>query len=139
MTEKKLQNFSTWSLKELIDKERSFPAGHLIGRELRAEIDRRLSVQKKRTASINRIAMVLSAVAAIFSIVYALDRGVFIGSVTNVETDGFVHKTCRYLFATGIAELPSRGGIKDLPGYAFAQPNPPWPTASSLHCRFFGE
>lgn len=138
MTENKLQNFSTWSLKELIDKERSFPAGHLIGRELRAEIDRRLSLQKKRTASINRIAMVLSAVAAIFSIVYALDRGVFIGSVTNAEDDGFyVHKTCRYLFATGIAELPARGGIKDLPGTAFVQPYPP--SASSLHCRFFGD
>jgi hypothetical protein len=80
-----------------------------------------------------------------FSIVYALDRGVLIGSVTNVETGEdwslpqTVHKTCRYLFATGIAELPARGGIKDLPGYAFAQPNPPLPTASSLHCRFFGE
>jgi hypothetical protein len=145
VNEKEFGNFSKWPLKELIESERSFPAGDRRGNELRAEIDRRLAVQKKRTSSINTIAAVIGAVAAIVSIAYSLDRGIYIGSTTTANTHTeraigggektvtITHKTCRYLFITGIAELPALGGAD---GYAIDEiPPRPLPTASSLHCR----
>jgi hypothetical protein len=84
MNEKPFGNFGTWSLKELIDKERSFPVGDRRGAELQAEINRRLAAESKRTASINRFVVLFTAIAAIVSIVYALDRGIFLGSDTSL-------------------------------------------------------
>jgi hypothetical protein len=140
-------NFSEWPLKDLIEKERTFAAADRRGAELRAEIDRRLAVQNKRAASVNLIAAIITAFAAIVAIVYSLDRGIYIGSITETKTLNLalrdrtlVHKTCRYLFITGIAELPALGGLDDthLPGYAFADSSV-GPTPNSLHCRLFAE
>jgi hypothetical protein len=105
MNEKPFGNFGTWSLKELIDKERSFPVGDRRGAELQAEINRRLAAESKRTASINRFVVLFTAIAAIVSIVYALDRGIFLGSDTslvNLNGEAGIHKTCRYLFITRV-------------------------------------
>jgi hypothetical protein len=147
VTEREFGNFSAWSLKELIEKERSFTAGDRRRAELRAEIDRRIAAQNKRITSANFITTIITAFAAVVSVVYALDRGIYVGSTTNIATinwqvsggKGAVHKICRYLFITGITELPALGGLEAMPGYAFAEPMPPWPTGSSLHCRFFAE
>jgi hypothetical protein len=48
-------NFSTWSLKELIEKERSFTAGDRRRAEFQAEIDRRIAAQGRRAKPINSL------------------------------------------------------------------------------------
>ena len=125
----------------MIERERSFTDDDRRGAELRAEIDRRLAVQEKRRGSINTIAAVIGAVVAIGGIAISLDRGIYIGStmytITSNNKEEFVHRTCRYLFITGIAELDASGGIKEVPGYAYAQPRVGSPTESSLHCHLF--
>jgi hypothetical protein len=94
--------------------------------------------------------LILAVVFVAALAVYGLDRGIYIGSTTtadasaysvgagvNAETHTYtiIHKNCRYLFVTGITELPAHGGLatKGLPGAQFAD------EASSLHCRIFGE
>jgi hypothetical protein len=76
MSERKFGNFSEWSLKELIEKERSFPVGHLDGAELRAEINRRYTQRNQRYVLASIIAAAISAlgsmVAAIASLMVAL-------------------------------------------------------------------
>ena len=70
---------------------------------------------------------------------YGLDRGIYIGSASHVS-EGFLRKSCRYLFVAGISEKPARGGIADQipaggfgPGFQLAnQPD-------GLYCRLFGE
>ena len=155
MTEREFGNFGTWSLKELIEKERSFTAGDRRRDELRAEIDRRLAAEQRRAIPLNRLVTVLMVLAAIVTIVLGLNKGIYAGSTTttNSRTEPAIgggqkivtatHKVCRYLFITGIAELPAAGGLKaaNLPGYAVEEdpPSSPLPPASSLHCRFFAE
>jgi hypothetical protein len=117
-------NFSQWSEKELIETEQSFAVGDRPRDELQAEIDRRRAAQAKRARPINRTFAILGALAAIVTIVIGLDKGVYIGSTTTTDTRTepaigggerivtTTHKTCRYLFITGIAELPALGGLK---------------------------
>ncbi len=73
--------------------------------------------------------------------VYGLNRGIFIGSTKTSfgEPVELVTMSCRYLFVTGITEVPARGGqIEEYPqtqrrGIAPAsQPD-------SLYCRFFAD
>ena len=40
-----------------------------------------------------------------------LNHGIFVGSQSGVNAGGFLYKTCKYLFVSGIAELPARGGL----------------------------
>jgi len=71
--------------------------------------------------------------------IYALDRGVYIGSKSAVA-EGILRKNCRYLFVTGVAEVPAHGGVADqIPAGRFA---PGFQLAGGpdrLYCRFFGE
>ena len=72
--------------------------------------------------------------------IYGLDRGVYIGSSsytwldTRPEGGGLVFKKCRYLFVTGISELPAHGSsVPSMPGVQqLKEPD-------KLYCRFFGE
>lgn len=48
MNAREFGNFSAWPLKELIEKERSFPVGDMRGAELKTEIDRRITQRNQR-------------------------------------------------------------------------------------------
>jgi hypothetical protein len=85
---------------------------------------------------VNVIATVVIAFGTIAGIIYGLDRGIFIGS-TSFVSEGLLHKTCRYVFVTGISDLPAPGGPLET-GIAFRGvqlANAP----DNLYCRFFGE
>lgn len=150
MTKREFGNFSQWSLKELIEAERSFTVGDRRGDEIRAEIDRRIAAKERLARPINLVFGLLAALAAIVTIGLGVNRGIYVGSITETETHtdppiGGVsrtvttsHMVCRHLFITGIAELPALGGFKDMPGYAVDEsPRRPLPSASALHCRLF--
>ena len=76
--------------------------------------------------------------------IYGLDRGIYIGSVSyylqpdKPRSPGeVIIKHCRYLFVTGISEIPAHGGVFDQsPLTAGMQPEN---NAHQLYCRFFGE
>jgi len=67
--------------------------------------------------------------------IFILDRGVYVGSREGVNQGGFRFKACKYLFITGVAELPAAGGLNaTMPQYPkgiqfSAEPE-------SLYCRF---
>jgi hypothetical protein len=52
--------------------------------------------------------LILAPIAVIAAI-YALNRGIFIGSISYPIGADVVQKKCRYLFVTGVSELPARG------------------------------
>jgi len=143
MTERELGNFSKWPLEELRGKERSFPIGHRIGDEIRAEITRRqIEIDQHRAGWDHRctlITVIIAIASVVGSIVYGLDRGIYVGSTSTVAGN-FLYKKCRYLFVTGITELPAHGGLgAQIP---VAQLVPGFQSASEpdrLYCRFFGE
>jgi len=67
---------------------------------------------------------------------YCLDRGIFLGSTSNVN-EGLLYKKCRYLFITGISEQPAHGAppIGNLPKLGIQLANQP----DELYCRIFAE
>jgi hypothetical protein len=136
MSEREFGNFSRWPLKELLEQARSYTVGDRQGAELQAEINRRYAQRNQRYGLVNVIATVVIAFGAIAGVVYGLDRGIYIGS-TSFVYEGLLHKNCRYLFVTGISELPAHGGPLET-GIAFRgvqlakEPD-------NLYCRFFGE
>jgi hypothetical protein len=149
MTERELGDFANWPLKELIEKQRTFPVGHRIGAEIQAEIDRRVSEINQQLGASNRRYNKISVVIAIATFVlgafYWLDRGIYLGSSDRILPAGtigtanevWVLKTCRYLFVTGIAEKPAHGGqFKSDPVAGGLRPVG---NADRLYCRFFGE
>jgi hypothetical protein len=68
--------------------------------------------------------------------IYGLDRGIFIGSETH-ESAGFLIKRCRYLFVTGIADMPARGGSLERVGMGKGTQLAELP--DGLFCRLFGD
>ena len=76
--------------------------------------------------------------------IYGLDRGIYVGSVSYyLEPDKprspgeVIIKHCRYLFITGISEIPAHGGVFDqAPALRGMQSEN---NANQLYCRFFGE
>jgi hypothetical protein len=88
MTERELGDFSKWPLKDLMEKQRSFPVGHRIGSEIQAEIDRRVSEIDQRRSESNQRYTKIGAIVAIISFVlgavYGLDRGIYLGSSDRV-------------------------------------------------------
>lgn len=54
----------------------------------------------------------VSIALVVFSLtIYALDRGIFIGTAVRVTEIPFsIHKRCRYLFVTGAAEFDAANG-----------------------------
>lgn len=92
---------------------------------------------------VNVVCAIVAALGAVAAVVFSLDRGIFFGSTTTSETGSYtasgetynyttVHKTCRYLYVTGIAEFPALGGDFLLPGQSSDHPE-------RLHCRLFKE
>lgn len=136
MTKEEFGNFSQWSLKELEAKERSYTVGDTRGTELQAEIKRRRDKRNQRYSLVNVITAIVVIFSAIASGFYGLDHGIFIGS-TSLVSEGLLHKSCRYLFVTGVVELPAHGGPLDTgkayQGVQLAK------DPVSLYCRFFGE
>lgn len=82
--------------------------------------------------------------------IYGLDRGIYVGSATtssasrysvgqgvNAEEHTYtvVSKYCRYLFITGVVELPAPGGLGSagMPGQRFDS------DPDTLHCRIFSK
>jgi hypothetical protein len=69
------------------------------------------------------IAIILLAAIVILLALYALDRGISLGSVAEVRS-ALLLKKCRYLSLRGISEMPARGGT---PGASVG----PWSFQSS--------
>jgi hypothetical protein len=160
MTERELGDFSKWPLKDLMEKQRSFPVGHRIGSEIQAEIDRRVSEIDQRRSESNQRYTKIGAIVAIISFVlgavYGLDRGIYLGSsdrvlpaddtppwtvrdgTSSTTNDDWVLKTCRYLFITGITEKPAHGGVVKSSD-PVAGGLKPIGNADRLYCRLFGE
>jgi len=143
MTEREFGNFSKWSLKELLEKERSYTVGDRRGAELQAEINRRYAQRSQRYSLMNVIATIAIAFGTVAGIVYGLDRGIYVGSSSYILPAGafakedYVIKECRYLFVTGFSKKPAHGGAFDyVPTLGCRQPVS---NASQLYCRFFGE
>lgn len=72
---------------------------------------------------------VIGVVIAAVPLLYALDRGIYLGSTDAVLTGSWLDgpmalKTCHYLFVTGIAEKPAHEAQNK---------------TDQLYCRFFGE
>jgi hypothetical protein len=72
MTEREFGNSSAWSLKELIEKERSFTVGDMRGAELRAEINRRLAQSNQRYVLAGVIAAAVSAFGSMIAAIASL-------------------------------------------------------------------
>jgi hypothetical protein len=94
--------------------------------------DRPTNVNSRRkTACVTAVAFLIA-----FSVIYGLDHGVYVGS-TSFMRDGIIYKNCRYLFVTGVSEIPSRDGRNDNIPVLRGRRLPDWP--DNLYCRFFAE
>jgi hypothetical protein len=67
VTERKLEAFGEWPLKDLRERERTFPLGHLIGNEIRAEITRREAKQTRCYVLAGVVAAAISAIASMIA------------------------------------------------------------------------
>jgi hypothetical protein len=75
MSERKLEAFGEWPLRELREKERTFSQSHVIGNEIRAEIRRRETKQDRCyvlasvvVAAVSAIASMIAAIASLIAI-----------------------------------------------------------------------
>ncbi|HEY1935992.1 MAG TPA: hypothetical protein VGG99_28635 [Acetobacteraceae bacterium] len=68
--------------------------------------------------------------------VYGLDHGIYIGTESFIR-EGIIFKNCRYLFVTGVSEIPSRNGRDDNNPMLRGKRLPDWP--DNLYCRLFAE
>jgi hypothetical protein len=82
-----------------------------------------------------KLYLILTALIVAAATIYGLDRGIYVGT-TNFTQEGFVFKNCRYLFVTGVSEIPSRNGRTDNPALR-GRRLPEWP--DNLYCRLFAE
>jgi hypothetical protein len=67
---------------------------------------------------------------------YGVDRGIYVGSTDYLLEEVWIIKECRYLFVTGVSEIPARGGIFEgtpLRGQRKAN------ETDRLYCRLFGD
>ncbi len=80
--------------------------------------------------------LILPALILLAGAIYGLDRGIYIGTKSFVK-EGFLVKRCRYLFVTGISEVPARGAppIGNLPALGMQLADHP----DQLYCRVFAE
>lgn len=145
MAKRAFGGLSKWTDKELLEEQRSVPVGHMDYNEIQAEIDRRRTQRNQRYSLVNVISAVVVALGTIAGILYALDRGIYVGSSSQILPAGsfgkedYVLKECRYLFVTGITEKPAHGGEFDFVPIPTYQGRQPINNASRLYCRFFGE
>lgn len=82
--------------------------------------------------------IILSASLVVGAAAYGLNRGVFLGSSTWRE-GGMIHRSCRYLFVTGVSDLAAHGGtFGRLPAaiaYWGTEQLPPWEQAQEDNAR----
>ena len=143
MTERELGNFSQWPLKELLEKERAYPKGHSTGDEMRAEIGRRVAVVDQQRAQSNlrygRVSLIIAFVSLLVGVVYWLDRGIYLGS-TSYVVQGILYKNCKYLFVTGISELPAHGGpLENVQGGRMFSGRQNANERDNLYCRLIAD
>jgi hypothetical protein len=77
MTQRELGKFNERPLSELQHVEKAYPAGHLLGEEMRAEIRRRQNIINDQRARSNLIYLRLGVILAIVTVavaIYALVR-----------------------------------------------------------------
>jgi hypothetical protein len=70
-------NLRQWSLEELQDAERSYPTGHVLGEEMRAEIRRRQAIIEAYQARAYLLYLPLGIIVGIVTVaaaIYALIR-----------------------------------------------------------------
>ena len=70
-------NLSQWSLEELQEAERSYPPGHLLGDDMRAEIRRRMAIIENYQARSYLLYLPLGIIVGIVTVaaaIYALFR-----------------------------------------------------------------
>jgi hypothetical protein len=72
MTEREFGNFSVWPLKELQAKARTFTVGDMRGKEIQAEIDRRLIERNQRYALAGTVAAAVSALGSMVAAIASL-------------------------------------------------------------------
>lgn len=80
--------------------------------------------------------LIVPALIVLAGAIYSLDRGIYIGTKSFVN-EGLLIKRCRYLFITGISEVPARGAppIGNLPKLGVQLADQP----DQLYCRVFAE
>jgi hypothetical protein len=74
--------------------------------------------------------------------IYGLNRGIFVGSVDNVIGEELFRKKCRYLFITGVSEIPARGSVFDGIDVPYVRGMRGIHSADgpdNLYCRVFGD
>jgi hypothetical protein len=80
--------------------------------------------------------LILAVILGVALAIYGIDRGIYIGT-TSFTNEGIIFKKCRYLFVTGVSEIPSRNGVTDNVPMMRGRRLPDWP--DNLYCRFFAE
>jgi hypothetical protein len=71
MTQREHSNFSEWPLSELQHVEQSYPTGHLIGEEMRAEIRRRQDTADDQRSKSNLVFVALGVMIGIVTLILA--------------------------------------------------------------------
>jgi len=71
MTDREHSNFSEWPLSELQHVEKSYPTGHLIGEEMRAEIRRRQNTIDDQRSKSNLVFVCLGVIILIVALILA--------------------------------------------------------------------
>jgi hypothetical protein len=71
MTQRELGKFSEWPLSELQHVEKSYPTGHLVGEEIRAEIRRRQNTADDQGSKSNLVFVALGVMIGIVTLILA--------------------------------------------------------------------
>ena len=71
MTQRELGKFSEWPLSELQHVEKSYPTGHLVGEEIRAEIRRRQNTADGQGSKSNLVFVALGVMIGIVTLILA--------------------------------------------------------------------
>lgn len=80
--------------------------------------------------------LILVVLLGVALAIYGIDHGIYIGTTTFTQ-EGIISKNCRYLFVTGVSEIPSRNGRTDNIPMMRGRRLQDWP--DNLYCRFFAE
>jgi hypothetical protein len=96
-----------------------------------------------RTLGSRKRHLIVAIPVAIAVAIYGLNRGIFVGSVDYVIGEKLFQKKCRYLFVTGVSEIPARGSVFDAIPAPEAQGFRGMYTtdrrSDNLYCRVFGD
>jgi hypothetical protein len=71
MAQRELGKFGEWPLSELQHVEKSYPTGHLVGEEMRAEIRRRQNAADDQRSKSNLVFVALGVMIGIVTLILA--------------------------------------------------------------------